>query len=117
MPKPHVVVDPATAGGQAVVAGSSVPVAQIVRMVAAGQSPDQIARAVPGLPREAVSAALHYAAAVLETLDASRDAAVHAAAAARLVAAEFDQEPPRLSANPGTPPEAQVGFTGLIKPK
>lgn len=53
-------------GGQPVVAGSRLPVAQVLAWLAAGESVDSLVRAVPRLAAEDVRACLAYAARLVQ---------------------------------------------------
>ncbi|PIT98155.1 MAG: hypothetical protein COT71_02215 [Candidatus Andersenbacteria bacterium CG10_big_fil_rev_8_21_14_0_10_54_11] len=57
-----VVVDPDVAHGKPVFRGTRVMVWQVLEMLEAGQSKDDIYQAYPNLPEGAVEDALHYAA-------------------------------------------------------
>lgn len=51
-------IDPAVCHGQACVKGTRIPVRQVVRMLANGDSVDELLADFPGLSREAVEACL-----------------------------------------------------------
>ena len=65
MPQPLIVSDPAVMMGKPVVAGTRITVELIVEKLGAGESVEQILEAHPRLNREAVLAALTFAAEVL----------------------------------------------------
>ena len=67
-------IDPQVCHGQACIAGTRVPVHQIVRMLANGDTVDDLLQDFPSLRREDISAALDYAAALAEETTASRAA-------------------------------------------
>lgn len=58
----HIVVDPAVCHGQACVKGTRIMVSVILENLAAGISTDEIVESYPALDREAVQAAIAYAA-------------------------------------------------------
>ncbi len=58
----HIVVDPAVCHGQACIRGTRIPVSLVLANLAAGLSSEAIRHSYPGLPPEAVPAALAYAA-------------------------------------------------------
>ncbi len=58
----HISVDPAIAHGKACIRGTRIPVAVVLANLAAGSSPEAIIQSYPSLTREAVQAALAYAA-------------------------------------------------------
>ena len=58
----YIVVDPGICHGKACVKGTRIMVSVILDNLAAGLSPDEILRSYPSLSREAVHAALAYAA-------------------------------------------------------
>lgn len=60
--QPHITVDPAIAHGKACIRGTRIPVAVVLANLAAGLSPDEIIESYPSLTREAIQAALAYAA-------------------------------------------------------
>jgi uncharacterized protein (DUF433 family) len=59
-------VNPAICSGKPVIRGTRIMVSNILGMVAGGYSVDRIVTAFPGLKREDVSAALEYAAKVVD---------------------------------------------------
>ncbi len=59
-------VDPAVCHGQACIKGTRIPAHQIIRMLASGDSIDELLKAYPPLTREDILAALEYAAALAE---------------------------------------------------
>ena len=54
-------VDPGILVGKPVIAGTRIPVEQILRKLAAGMTPEQIMQDFPRLTREDIQAALAYA--------------------------------------------------------
>jgi uncharacterized protein (DUF433 family) len=58
----YIVVDPSICHGKACVKGTRIPVSVILDNLAAGLSLDEILRSYPSLSREAVQAAISYAA-------------------------------------------------------
>lgn len=58
----HISVDPAIVHGKACIRGTRIPVAVVLANLAAGSSPETIIQSYPSLTREAVQAALAYAA-------------------------------------------------------
>ena len=58
-------MDPEVMGGKPVVAGTRITVGEILRRLAAGESPEAILEAFPRLTPESLRAALVYAAEVL----------------------------------------------------
>ena len=58
----RITIDPGRCGGQPTVRGLRIPIATIVREVAAGKSADEILDAYPEIEREDISQALAYAA-------------------------------------------------------
>lgn len=60
-----IVVDPEVMGGKPVVAGTRITVEEILRRLAAGESPEAILEALPRLTPEGLRAALLYAAEAL----------------------------------------------------
>jgi uncharacterized protein (DUF433 family) len=60
-----IAVDPEVMGGKPVVAGTRITVEEILRRLAAGESPEAILEAFPRLAPEGLHAALAYAAKVL----------------------------------------------------
>jgi uncharacterized protein (DUF433 family) len=61
-------INPKVCHGQACIAGSRIPVHQIVRMVANGDSVDDLLRAFPHVTSEDIHACLDYAADLAEEL-------------------------------------------------
>ncbi len=59
---PHIAADPGVMTGMPCIKGTRVTVANIVRQIAAGRTPDEILRDYPYLPPEAIRAALEFAA-------------------------------------------------------
>ena len=72
-------IDPTVAHGHACVAGTRVPVHQIIRMMANGDTVEDLLEAYPPLTREDILACLDYAASLAEEQFASLDAVVMAA--------------------------------------
>lgn len=67
MPEPvtwqdHIVVDPAICHGRACIKGTRIMVSVVLDNLAAGLSPDEITESYPSLSREAIRAAIAYAA-------------------------------------------------------
>lgn len=60
-----IAVDPEVMGGKPVVAGTRITVEEILRRLAAGETPEEVLAAHPRLTPEALRAALLYAAEVL----------------------------------------------------
>ncbi len=58
----YITVDPAVCHGKACIKGTRVMVSVVLDNLAAGQSPEEIVRSYPSLSREAVQAAIAYAA-------------------------------------------------------
>lgn len=58
----HITVDPAICHGQACIKGTRVMVSVILDNLAAGLAPEEIVESYPSVPREAVQAAVSYAA-------------------------------------------------------
>lgn len=58
----YIVVDPAICHGKACIKGTRIMVSVILDNLAAGLSPDEILHSYPSLTREAVQAAITYAA-------------------------------------------------------
>ena len=58
----YIVVDPAVCHGKACVKGTRIMVSVVLDNLAAGLTPDDIIRSYPTLSREAVQAAMAYAA-------------------------------------------------------
>jgi uncharacterized protein (DUF433 family) len=59
-------IDPRICHGQACVKGTRIPVHQVVRMLSAGDTIDDLLREYPSLQREDVLACLDYAASLAE---------------------------------------------------
>jgi uncharacterized protein (DUF433 family) len=57
-----ITVDPGVAHGQACIAGTRIPASVVLDNLAAGVSTDEILRSYPSLTREAIQAAIAYAA-------------------------------------------------------
>ena len=72
----YVSIDSAVCHGQACFKGTRIPVYQIVRMMANGDSVDELLREYPSLTRESVLAGLDYAASLAEEQVTPLDAAV-----------------------------------------
>ena len=66
MPFDRISVDPAVCHGQACVAGTRIPVHQIIRMLAHGDTIEDLLAEYPSLTRAAVMACLDYAAELAE---------------------------------------------------
>ncbi len=62
----YITVDPKICGGKPVIHGTRIMVKNILGMMAGGYTVDRILEAYPELTREAVQAALEYAAAVID---------------------------------------------------
>jgi uncharacterized protein (DUF433 family) len=58
----HITVDPAVAHGRACIRGTRIPVSVVLANLADGLSVEEIIRSYPSLTREAIQAALSYAA-------------------------------------------------------
>lgn len=58
----HIVVDPTICHGKACIRGTRIMVSVVLDNLAAGLSPDEIVESYPSLDREAVQAAITYAA-------------------------------------------------------
>jgi uncharacterized protein (DUF433 family) len=58
----YVVVDPTVCHGKACIKGTRIMVSVVLDNLAAGLSPDEILRSYPSLSREAIQAAIVYAA-------------------------------------------------------
>ena len=58
----YIVVDPGVCHGKACIKGTRIMVSTILDNLAAGLTPDEIIRSYPALSREAVQAAIAYAA-------------------------------------------------------
>lgn len=74
----HITIDSCVCHGQACFRGTRIPVHQIVRMMANGDSIDDLLREYPSLTRERISGGLDYAATLAEELVTPID--VHALA-------------------------------------
>lgn len=59
-------IRPNVCHGQACIAGTQIPVHQVVRMFANGDSTDDLLRAYPSITREDIFACLEYAASLAE---------------------------------------------------
>lgn len=66
MPFERISIDPNTCHGQACVKGTRIPVHQVVRMLANGDTVDELLAEYPSLCREDILACLDYAAALAE---------------------------------------------------
>lgn len=66
MPFEQISIDPAICHGQACVKGTRIPVHQVIRMLANGDSVDELLAEYPSLTRSAVMACLDYAAELAE---------------------------------------------------
>ena len=64
--KSRITIDPNVNHGQACVRGTRIPVSQIVRMLANGDSIERLLEEYPSLSREDIYAALEYAASLAE---------------------------------------------------
>ena len=62
----RIVTDPLVCSGKPVIRGTRIMVRNILGMVAGGYTPERIVQAYPELSSEDVSAALEYAAAVVD---------------------------------------------------
>jgi uncharacterized protein (DUF433 family) len=62
----HISIDPRICHGQACVKGTRIPVHQVVRMLAGGDTIDALLREYPSLTREDILACLDYAASLAE---------------------------------------------------
>jgi uncharacterized protein (DUF433 family) len=69
-------IDPRVCHGQACIRGTRIPVHQIVRMLANGDTVEGLLEDYPSLQREDVRAALNYAAELVEEHDVPSDEAV-----------------------------------------
>lgn len=58
----HITVDPAVCHGQACVSGTRIPVSVVLDNLAAGLAPEAVLASYPTLSREAIQAAVAYAA-------------------------------------------------------
>jgi uncharacterized protein (DUF433 family) len=59
-------IQPDVCHGQACIRGTRIPVHQIVRMLANGDTPDDLLKAYPSITREDIAACLDYAASLAE---------------------------------------------------
>ncbi len=66
MANDRISIDPAVCHGQACVKGTRIPVSQIVRMMAKGDSADDLLQQYPSLTREDILACLDYAGSLAE---------------------------------------------------
>lgn len=66
MPFERISVDPNVCHGQACIRGTRIPVHQIVRMLAGGDTVDDLVAEYPSVSREDIMACLDYAAALVE---------------------------------------------------
>jgi uncharacterized protein (DUF433 family) len=66
VPFERISIDPNTCHGQACVKGTRIPVHQVVRMLANGDTVDELLAEYPSLCREDILACLDYAAALAE---------------------------------------------------
>jgi uncharacterized protein (DUF433 family) len=62
----YITVNPAVAHGKACIRGTRIPVAVVLANLAEGLTPDEIISSYPSLTREAIQAALAYAADLAE---------------------------------------------------
>jgi len=62
----HISINPKICHGQACIKGTRIPVHQIVRMLANGDTIDELLKEYPSLKREGILACLDYAAALAE---------------------------------------------------
>jgi len=62
----HITIDPNVYHGQACIKGTRIPVYQIVRMLANGDTIDELLEEYPSLVREDILACLDYAGALAE---------------------------------------------------
>lgn len=60
----HITVDPEICHGKACIAGTRVLVTTVLDNLASGLDPDEISKSYPSVSREAVHAAIYYAAAL-----------------------------------------------------
>jgi uncharacterized protein (DUF433 family) len=58
----HITVDPAVCHGKACIAGTRIMVSVVLDNLAVGLTPEEIIRSYPSLSREAIQAAIAYAA-------------------------------------------------------
>jgi len=63
---PHISIDPKVCHGQACIKGTRIPVHQIVRMLANGDTIEELLQEYPSLEREDILACLDYAALLAE---------------------------------------------------
>ena len=72
----RITVDPAICGGQACVRGLRIPVATVLRHLAAGQSPERVVAELPELELEDIAGCRRYAAwlATARSIDLPPDA-------------------------------------------
>ncbi len=66
VPFDRIAIDPSICHGQACVRGTRIPVHQIVRMLANGDTVQELLREYPSLSREDIMACLDYAAELAE---------------------------------------------------
>ena len=66
MPKQRISVDPNICHGQACIKGTRIPVHQIVRMLANGDTIEDLLKEYPSITREDILACLDYAASLAE---------------------------------------------------
>lgn len=66
MPFERISIDPKICHGQACVKGTRIPVHQIIRMLANGDTPEDLLAEYPSLSREDIMACLAYAAELAE---------------------------------------------------
>jgi uncharacterized protein (DUF433 family) len=64
----HISIDPLVCHGQACFRNTRIPVHEVVRMLANGDSLDDLLREYPSLTREGILAGLDYAASLAEEL-------------------------------------------------
>jgi len=62
----RIVIDPRVCHGQACIKGTRIPVCQIVRMLASGDTVDSLLQAYPTIQRADILACLEYAGALAE---------------------------------------------------
>lgn len=65
---PHISIDSAVCHGQACIKGTRIPVHQILRMLAHGDTLEDLLDAYPSIKREDIFACLDYAASLAEEL-------------------------------------------------
>jgi uncharacterized protein (DUF433 family) len=75
----RITVNPAVAHGQACVAGTRIPVHQVIRMLANGDTIEDLLEAYPSLTRADILACLEYAASLAEEQISPLEAVVIAA--------------------------------------